>query len=80
MKPIKLTQELIDQMTQEFARSLAKLNMSDGKVTYTKTFTYQKDKDSTGAEIWFAPEAYAKMLILLHGFSDEVARAAHRSS
>lgn len=73
MKPIKLTQELIQQMTAEFSEALTKIKLSDGKVTYSKSFTYENDKDKTCASVLFEPEAYAKMLVLLHGFSDEVA-------
>lgn len=71
-KPIKLTQEWIQQMIQEFTAALGDLKLSDGKVSYTKSLTYGK-KDGPKAEVYFETIAYAKMLTLLHSFSDEVA-------
>lgn len=72
MKPIKLTQELIQQMTAEFMEALSKIKLSDGKVSYQKSFEY-KSGEGDGVKILFEPAAYAKMLVLLHSFSDEVA-------
>lgn len=72
MKPIKLTEELIRQMTEEFTAALGKMKLSDGEVTYKKSFKYTEDKDAPRVRVLFEPEAYAKMLTLLHGFSDEV--------
>lgn len=71
-KPIKLTEALIEQMKAEFAEKLAKLKLSDGHISYTRSLTYEK-KDGDGATILFEPVAYAKMLMLLDRFSDEVA-------
>lgn len=72
MKPIKLTQDLIDQMTLEFAKNLANAKMADGKISYTKVFTYD-DKDACKPTVWFEPAAFAKMLMLVHRFADEIA-------
>ena len=71
-KPIKLTQEWIQQMIQEFTAALGDLKLSDGKVQYTKSLTYDK-KDGPRAAVYFETVAYAKMLTLIHSFSDEVA-------
>lgn len=71
-KPIKLTEALIEQMKAEFAEKLAKLKLSDGHISYTRSLTYEK-KDGDGATVLFEPVAYAKMLMLLDRFSDEVA-------
>ena len=70
-KPIKLTQEWVKQMVDEFTKALGGLKLSDGKVSYTKSLTY--GKEDGGATILFDPVAYAKMLMLLHSFADEVA-------
>ena len=43
-KPIKLTKELKDQALKEFKDSLNKLKMSDGKVSYNKSFTKRMRK------------------------------------
>lgn len=71
-RPIKLTKELIEQMGREFMENLATAKLSDGKVSYTKSFTYE-DKENSKATVWFEPAAFAKMLVLVHRFSDEVA-------
>ena len=71
-RPIKLTKEWIDQMTAEFVKSLANVKLSDGKVNYTKSFTYD-EKDVGKATVWFEPAAFAKMWMLVQRFSDEVA-------
>ena len=69
-KPIKLTKELKDQALKEFKDSLNKLKMSDGKVSYNKSFTYKEDEK---AIIILTPLAYTKMLALLTSFDTEVA-------
>lgn len=69
-KPITLTKELIDQAMIEFSKSLAVMKMAEGKVNYSKNFTY---KDTEKAKILFTPTAYAKMVSLLMAFESEVA-------
>lgn len=70
-RPITLTLGLIEQMKAEFAAQLMKAKLSDGKITYTKSFTY-KDKTSK-VHVLFTPLAYTKMLALLKHCNDEVA-------
>lgn len=72
MKPIKLTKALIQQMLEEFGNTLMSAKLSDGKVSYTKAFAYE-DKGNSGVTVTFTSVAYAKMLMLLNTFSDEVA-------
>lgn len=69
-KPIKLTPELKQQAVAEFAKTLAEMKMSDGKVSYSKNFTYKNEEK---AKILFTPTAYAKMVSLLMAFESEVA-------
>lgn len=69
-KPIKLTQELKQQAVAEFAEALAGMKMADGKVNYSKNFTYKSEEK---AKILFTPTAYAKMVSLLMAFESEVA-------
>lgn len=69
-KPIKLTPELKQQAVAEFAKTLAEMKMSDGKVSYSKNFTYKNEEK---AKILFTPTAYAKMVSLLMAFVSEVA-------
>lgn len=69
-RPIMLTDELRAQALKEFADSLAGLKMADGKVCYTKAFTYE---ETDKVQILFTPEAYTKMITLLMSFDSEVA-------
>lgn len=69
-KPIKLTQAVIEGMAKEFAEALAKAKLSDGRVTYSKSFVYQ-DRDD--AMLVFSTEAYAKMTRLVQSFDCEIA-------
>lgn len=69
-RPIYLTEELKRQALEEFSKSLASLKMSDGKVTYNKSFTYKGDDK---AVVLFTPVAYAKMVGLIMSFDSEVA-------
>lgn len=71
-KPIKLTQELVQQMLLEFGKTLSEMKLSDGKVSFTKSLTYSDD-DGAKATVLFEPTAYAKMLMLLDRFDSEVA-------
>ena len=69
-KPIKLTPELKQQAVQEFAKALSEMKMADGKLSYSKNFTYKNEEK---AKILFTPTAYAKMVSLLMAFESEVA-------
>lgn len=70
-KPIKLTQEIVEKIAAEFVSAVQDMKLSDGKITYTKSFSY--DGDNVHATILFEPVAYAKMLLLLDRFESEVA-------
>lgn len=70
-KPITLTDELIAKMQEEFAEHLRKTKLSDGKLTYTKSFSY--DDEDAKAKLMFTAIAYLKMLSLVQHVSDEVA-------
>jgi len=71
-KPIRLTEAWIQKITEEFRTQLGKLKLSDGKINYTKSLTYE-EQDDNKAVVLFEPVAYAKMLMVLHTFSKEVA-------
>lgn len=71
-KPIVLTEEVIQEMAQDFAKKLRTAKLSDGKLTYTQSFSYEAD-DGGKVYVVFKPEAYAKMLTLLYSFDSEVA-------
>lgn len=69
-KPIKLTQKLKEDAIKEFAEAIEKAKMSDGKVSYSKSFTYAEQEK---AVIYYTAKAYAKMIALVQHCSKEVA-------
>lgn len=69
-KPITLTQDVIMEMAKEFIEALQKSKLSDGKVTYSKSFTY---KDKENASLVFTTQAFAKMTRLIQSFDCEIA-------
>ena len=69
-RPIKLTDDLIRKMVEEFENSLRTTKMAEGKLTYCQNFTYESgDK----AHLYFNAKAWAKMCALLRSFDSEVA-------
>lgn len=70
-KPIVLTNDLIEQMKSEFEAKLRSAKLADGKLTYTKTFSYKNDQSKV--RVMFTPLAYLKMILILQHCSDEVA-------
>ena len=69
-KPIKLTDELISVIQQEFIENVKKMKMFDGKLNYTKNFKWDGEDR---ASIVFSPIAFAKMTMLVQSFTSEVA-------
>lgn len=69
-KPITLTQDVIMEMAKEFVEALKKSKLSDGKVTYSKSFAY---KDKENASLVFTTQAFAKMTRLIQSFDCEIA-------
>lgn len=67
-RPIILTEDIKNQIKEEFSESLDKLKMSDGKLNYSKSFNYTNGN----VVVWLTPEAYMKTLALVTNFSDEV--------
>lgn len=76
-RPIKLTQEFIDECRQDFEKALSLTKLSDGKLSFTKVFSCGDKK----ATIYFSAEAWAKMTMLIKEFDKEVAwhGVAHRT-
>lgn len=68
-RPIKLTQELIDECRQDFEKALSLTKLSDGKLSFTKAFSCGDKK----AVVYFNTEAWAKMVMLIKEFDKEVA-------
>lgn len=75
-KIIRMTQEYKDQCRIDFEKALENAKLADGKISFTKTFSIDKQK----ATVYFTAEAWTKMLMLLQEFSKEVAwhGVAHR--
>lgn len=70
-RPIRLTPELLEEVTQSFINCVKKMKISDGELTYKQNLRYA-GKDIR-AKILFEPKAFAKMTMLLNGFDSEVA-------
>lgn len=70
-RPIKMSEEIIQQMVSEFEQAVRDLKTVDGKVSYTRAVTYK----SAGAKvvIEFSSIAFLKMTALIREFSSEVA-------
>lgn len=60
-KPIKMTQEYIEEAKQNFAEALKNAKMSDGKFTFTKSFISNDRK----ATLIFSEKAWMKMNLLV---------------
>lgn len=69
-KPIKITKKIKESALKEFAIALDNIKMSNGKISYNKTFSYKEDDK---AKILFTPTAYAKMISLIMKYDSEIA-------
>ena len=67
-RPIILTDDIKENALKDFAAMLAGMKMSDGKLSYNKSYEY---KDCS-AILWLAQEAYRKTITLVMEFTDEV--------
>lgn len=68
-KLIKMTDEYKKNCLKDFEKALSMARISDGKLNFTKTFESIDRK----AKVQFAPEAFAKMVMLITEFNQEVA-------
>jgi len=68
-KPIKMTQQYIDECRRDFEKALQLTKMADGKLSFTKSFSIADRK----AVVYFTAEAWAKMVLLIEEFDKEVA-------
>lgn len=68
-KIIKMTPDCLDQIRDEFEKVLSSAKISDGKISYTKTFGYVNRK----AVVRFSEIAWLKMSALIREFDKEVA-------
>ena len=68
-KIIKMTDQYIEEMVNDFRKALEKSKMFDGRISYSKTF----DKTSEEAFLVFSEKAWVKMQSLIQEFDKEVA-------
>lgn len=75
-KPIKMTEQTLNECREAFEDALKLAKLADGKICFTKTFNLEKRT----AVVYFTAEAWAKMVMLINSFSNEVAwhGVAHR--
>lgn len=69
-KPIKCTDAILDRIVAEFRESVKSSKMFDGRISYSKSFKWEKEEKAT---VTFSQTAFYKMLQLIYGFSSEVA-------
>lgn len=69
-KPIKLTEELLHKIQEEFLEKVRSVKMFDGKLEYSRAFKWE---DNDKATIYLSSVAFAKMNTLIQQFSDEIA-------
>lgn len=68
-KPIKMTEQFLKECRDDFEKALKLTKMADGKLSFTKMFSCGEQK----ATVFFTPEAWAKMVMLVKEFDKEVA-------
>lgn len=68
-KYIRFPAAMREDVRKEFEEALMHSKIADGKFSFTKTLTAPPAK----ASLLFTPPAFAKMLMLVNGFSSEVA-------
>lgn len=69
MRPVRLRDADLDQLTAEFREALTRQKMFDGKISFTKEY---KCQDVEKAQVVFTPLAFLKMFSLIDGFESEV--------
>lgn len=76
-RPIKMTEQYLKECREDFEKALKLTKLADGKLSFTKQFSNGNQK----ATVFFTPEAWAKMVMLVKEFDKEVAwhGVAHRS-
>lgn len=71
-RPIKLTDELLQNIQEEFIAKVKSMKMFDGKLEYSRTFKWE-DSENDRATIFLSSIAFAKMNALIQQFDSEVA-------
>lgn len=68
-KPIKMTEQYLNECRADFEKALKLTKLADGKLSFTKVFSVEDKK----ATVYFTGEAWTKMIMLLKTFDKEVA-------
>lgn len=68
-KLIKMTPQCIEECKSDFEKALQSTKMTDGKLTFSKTFSL----DNCKATVYFTGEAWVKMIMLIKEFDKEIA-------
>lgn len=68
-KILSMTPEMMAECRRDFEKALSDGSLTNGKFNFTKSFESPHEK----ATIYFTPEAWCKMVMLLQEFSKEVA-------
>lgn len=69
-RPIRMTDDILKECREEFERALSLAKLANGKVSFTKSFSYP---GQFKAEVAFTKKAWDKMAALIREFSQEVA-------
>ena len=74
MKPIKITEDMRQNMLHEFEQQLKTARIFNGQFEFKKSFAFDKEavKDLR-ATVYYTPEAFVKTWALVRHFSTEVA-------
>lgn len=68
-RPIMMTEQYLKECRADFEKALKLTKLADGKLSFTKVFAGGNQK----ATVYFAPEAWAKMVMLIKEFDKEIA-------
>lgn len=71
MRKIKLTQEDIDRMVEEFSKTLADTRFDTNKINYSADI--KVTEETPKAKVYFTPETYCKMTTLVKSCQKEIA-------
>jgi len=72
MKPITITEADKEQIRADFMKALETVRLADGSFTFTRSFASKEAKEEERAHLYYTPEAYLKMLMLLKSFETEI--------
>lgn len=68
-KPMRITKDILDQITAAFLQKLPTMQILDGRISYVQDFIFRKNDR---AVVTFTREAYDKMMALVDHFDTEI--------